>query len=235
MDAVLRDLAALRRAFYALVGSSSDDEALTDNAGALNETVDYHIQHGIWDAQEHLISAGLGNRWVSAFDVTREEVIHPTTDDRVSAVFLPDDFLRLVADQRRSAVTLGGRPWGQLAPVERLDSVQGREFFYLENGFINFTTAVPPAGLKVAYHYRHAILVDTDQFLDFPEMERPLIVAYAGASFADTADFTGDDSLYQRIQVNLSQKQARAARRARQTREPKKLRPKDTIGSHWMM
>jgi hypothetical protein len=231
-DFLLGSRAALRRAFFRLTGTAEDDDALTEHDAAPLEAVHQHLQHGLWRAQRHMIGAGLGHRWRKVWKLTAADAVR---DGDTYSVALPEDFLRLAATERESGIVSGGRAWGRLLAAEGAAGVRGGDVFYLAGDRLHLTSAVPYAGLDVTYHYRHPLLVAEDTPIDFPEEDRPLIVAFAADGAKHEAWLPGGSEMLQKIALNLRDRMQEAARNARQTREPAKLRPPAIVGAHWFL
>lgn len=221
----------LVRAFYRLVGSSEDDETWdTERFG--KESVYELIQQGLWDAQEHMISAGAVDRW------RKSHTIGPLTAAGYDPLYvqMPADFLRLASTERQSGILdNSGRPWGQLVHRGLAAASPGGVTYWVDGTTLIFSSSIPE--LHIDYHYRHPVLESDDPGADpilFPVSDRPLIVAFAAQAAAEEAWFTGDDSAVIRIERRVQRMKLRAARSARTTREPRKLRPRGVHGTHWI-
>jgi hypothetical protein len=228
---LLEDRAALRRAFYRLTGSAPDDDGLTEHDSEALEAVHQHLQYGLWDAQEYLVSVGEPGRWVKAATLTgwTSEV------DGRRYIALPSDFLRLAGDERTSALRDGnGFAWGALVQGDARLQNFDPSAYWLENERIYVgSLASFPTTLTFLYHHRHAVLETDSTAIDFPVEDRPLIVAFAAERASAEPWFPGGADAVQAIRVVLAEAKQRAARRARRTREPRKLRPPPGLGTHW--
>lgn len=228
----LANRAALRRAFYRLTGTSATDDQLSEHDTESNETVHYYLHRGLWSAQEYLVTVGGWSRWV-----TRVALGAWSTDGEGRRyVALPDDFLRLAGDERESALLEDGRAWGSLIPGPDSDHSPYVAGYWIEGDRLYAgRTASVPAGLTLKYIARHPVITSDDETtpagaIDFPLVERPLIVAFAAYHFSRDPSFLGDRDA---MQVELATAKAEAARRSRTSREPNKLRPPPGLGTHW--
>jgi hypothetical protein len=231
---LLENRAALRRKFYILTGSTSDDDALNEQDAETNEMVHYYIQMGLWAAQERLISRGMRSRWLATSGAL--EFSSSATEDTGGGRYadLPADFLRLAGDEQTSGVRQpDGCRWGQQIDDARLFSLRG-DFFALRNEQLWVTRGANlPAALVLGYYQRHAVLVADDTDLDFPEHLRDGIVAEAGSLAAQDSWLPGGPEMQAKIDEKVTSWRKRAAAWARQTRQPRTLRAPDTFGSHW--
>lgn len=230
----LANRAALRRAFYRLTGTAADDDQLTEHDSEALEAVHYYLHRGLWSAQEYLLTAGGARRWVTAASLS-----WATDADGFGYADLPDDFLRLAGDERRGALTSSGTQWGSLIDV-RERFAAGPTNYWIDGERLYAGKGVSiPSGLAVSYHYRHPVITSDDETteagaIDFPLLDRPLIVAFAGVHASSDSWLPGGAEMEARIEKALALAKAEASRRARRTGEPRKLRPPDTIGTHWI-
>lgn len=231
MGFLLEDRAALLRDFYALTGTSSSDDALTEYDAEASERAHRMIQHGLWDAQEYVLSYVDPDRWL-----TRSAALSFTTaaDDTHYAA-LPDDFLRLAGDESESAlVEADGTRWGTLLPGRLKGRASGR-YYWLQNERVYLAKNASPPTLYMDYHHRHATLDSNEVALDFPILDRPLIPAFAAYRAAMEAWLPGGPEMLSKIQANLMERKVEAKRRGRRTREPNKTRAPSPFGTHWFL
>lgn len=232
--ATLDTLPDLRKAFYRLTGTSADDDALMEHDEGPNGSVDFFVQHGLWDAQEHMLSFGdPDHRWLKrgALDFYDSE-----EGEGTRVALLPLDFLRLTQDERGALrATQGATAWGREVDAEdRFDA--GGDRFFIAGNRIGLTkrARVPPGGLHILYYARHSELGDAT-VIEFPVAERPLIIAFAGSHFATHPAFPGDADAYAKIERNLETWKTRAVRASRRSRRPDSIRtPREGVGSHWL-
>jgi hypothetical protein len=231
MAETLTDRASLVRAFYRLTNTDATDDALIehDPAGFALEAVYQALQYGVWDAQEYLIERGMRDRWVkstAALSFTDEAVTGFQYTD------LPDDLLRVDADDERTGIRRANERWGQLIHID--DRWRGRgNYYWTQNERLYLArSANPPANLYLDYFFRHDTLAD-DTTVDFPERERPLIPAYATVRAMAESWLPGGPEMEVKLQRNLDFLKSLAGRRIRRTRSPQKVRPQRVIGTHW--
>lgn len=231
MSFLLEDRAALRRAFYRATGSSASDEELIEHDAEDLEAVHQLLQYALWDAQEYLLSVGDPNRWVKSATLTG----WTSEADGRRYLSLPSDFLRLAGDERLGALRDGdGREWGSLVQADMRLRAGDPSSYWIENERIYVgALASFPTTLTIYYHFRHAVLEADDTAIDFPEEDRRLVVLFAAEQASSEPWFTGDNDVKQGIRVALAEAKQKAARRARRTREPRKLRPPPGVGTHW--
>lgn len=232
MSFLLEDRPSLRRAFYRLTGTSADDDALAEHDSEALEAVHQHLQYGLWDAQEYLLSVGDPSRWVKSATLTG----WVSEADGRKYVALPDDFLRLAGDERTSALrSVDGREWGSLAQADARLYAYSPSAYWIEGErlFLGTGATIPTGDITIYYHFRHAVLAAEDTPIDFPVEDRPLIVAFAAELYAAEPSFPGGSEGMASIRVAVAQAKQKAARRARRTREPRKLRPPPALGTHY--
>ncbi len=229
--AVLTDRASLLRAFYRLTATSATDGALSEHDNTTNEAVYQHLQYGLNDAQQYLIRAGLSDRWVKESSTLTWSGTEATDAGRYVA--LESDFLRLAGDAGVSALHQpNGRRWGRL--IEYRDHLRaGQNRYWLQNERLWITPGSnPPSDLEMDFIFRLPTLADSTT-IDFPEDDRPLVIAYAADSAQAEAWLPGGAEMRQNISANLRRRKDQAWSRARRTRRARKLRPSTMFGSHW--
>lgn len=230
MPATLDDRADLRRAFFRLIGIAATDAALAEHDSEVEETVNYFIQHGLWNAQSWMLNMTVYRGWKT----TSEPTWLGSFSEGGKYMVLPTDFLRAAGDDQNSPFLLSnGYRWGQ--EVEPSARGAKGDFFYVEGDRIYLTSdTAPPAGTLLEYHRRHANLSEETE-LDFPLADRPLIVAEAAAmALAESwLPFDSTDA-ERRVLQNLNYLRTVAAPRQRKTRTPMKYRGrKNYHGSQW--
>lgn len=229
---VLTDRASLARAFYRLTATSSANPALIEHDGANTlEALYSYLQYGMWDAQEFMLDNGMSDRWVA-----QSSALTPFLGtDAANAgryIALPTDFIRLASGLDQSALrTPDGTPWGRL--VEFKDRLRvGGGCYWLQGEFLWISRgSSPPTTMIMDYHQRHATLADAST-VDFPTALRALPVAYAALRAKTDAWLPGDAEMEAKIDKNLLNLQREARRRARRTRDPKKIGMNNTGASH---
>lgn len=223
----LDSLSALRRDFWLATNTSATDDALTEQDGEPYEKTHRLLQHGLWEAQAWVIENVDPWRWTKTSDTLAFSGADST--DGGKHADLPSDFLRLAGDDIDSALrSPDGTRWGKLIPQFKRHF--SGDYYYLRDEQLWLArSANPPADLVMDYHYRHALLTtdagETENTLDFPELDRPLIVAYAAWLATRESWFPGDAELVAKIEATLEFWQERVAGRARRTHETRRMDP----------
>lgn len=231
----LTNRAALRRAFYRLTGTAATDDALTEHDSEVLEAVHYHLQRGLWSAQEYLISVGT-TRWLTRADATPW-----VADGDLTYLALPDDFLRLSGDERVSPFLVNNtrRTLGVSSNFDNGLSI-GASYWVEGDRLYAGKGVTAPTGLQVEYIHRHPLVTSDDEnaaggAIDFPVEDRPLIVAFAAAHAMVESWLPGGPDMEAKIDRNLAMAKAESARRSRRTREPRKMRPPEVLGTRWWL
>lgn len=155
MATTLEDRAAIRTAWYSLMNSSPEDDALAEGFASADEHANEYIQEGLESAQVHVIeyAADGAMRWLK-----RLGPITWLDDPGVGKyVDLPDDFLRLSGDETHSCLLdRAGRPWGQLLDGRERNRHRFGHGFYLRNDRLYLIRNAPaPKDAVLEYHFRH--------------------------------------------------------------------------------
>jgi len=236
---VFDNRAELRQAFYQLVNTTSDDDALVEQGEAVDEIANRALQYGVWNAQTYLISIGAGNRWR-----TTSSALTWSGSDSTGGKYtaLPADCLRIAGDERNSALrSADGVQWGMLVDERDRFRVRGNYYYLLdhdgESRLWLARGANPPSGTVLDYFYRHPTWTDdtgtADNAVDFPEMDRAMIPAEA-AYYAMTQSWVPRGlELATRIQQARNNARSEARLRVNMTRQPRRTRNVRGIGTHW--
>ena len=237
--AELTDLASLKRAFYRLLDTESDDPGLTEHDNTSEETAEQLLTYGAHDAQDFLLEAGRGDLWIKETTVGGNWSGSDTSDGgRYQA--LPSDFLRLAGDERVSALREpDGDMWGRLVDWDTMRKRLSGNYYWIESdpsdpnsGRLWIARAAnPPNDLEMAYHYRIDLTGDP---VAFPSADRPLIVAYAGHRAVHEPWAPGGSELFQKVTRNLEFQKSQSRRRNRTSRQPRQMRQLRGAGTHWM-
>ena len=234
MADVLTNQASFQRAFYRLTDTDSTDEALIeqDTSGDL-EAVNQFLQHGVNDAQEYLMRAGLSSRWISqATAITSWSGADSTDGGRYKA--LETDFFRLAGDAEPGFSALreiDGNQWGRLINARDRFRVNGDRYYLLNEQLWLCRNANPPA--SVIYDYHHRIATLDSSTIDFPVDDRELIVAYAGKRAMADSWLPGGQEMEAKIEAKLRFCEQQAWKRSRRDRRQRRLRPQRTVGTHY--
>jgi hypothetical protein len=233
----------LRRAFYRLLAISPQDDAVTEHESEAEETVNYFIQHGLWNAQYWLLTNTSLRKWIQEVGPITW-LTDSTTGDRY--VELPDDFIRLAGDDnntaffyRTSSQAQRRLPWGN--EMDQRDKLNySGAGYYIENDRIVLARRADVSSgrnLYYDYYYRHAVL-DEEETIDFPVDIRPLIVAEAAAMALSESWLPFEDiESENKILRNLAYWRNVASSKARRSRTPQKLRGRNVpsnYGTNWM-
>lgn len=238
MGFLLDSRAALLRQFYAHLGTSAADGALTEHDSETLEQAHRLLQFGLWNAQQVLIDAGLGGRW----QTTSAALSAWTGSDATTAGRYIDvsdaggfftRFLRMAGDDRNSAIReTDGKRWGtEISERDRFDA-RGNYWYMLGDDQLWVTVGADPSATLVAdYFQRHALLEEATT-IDFPVELTPLITLEA-AELALADNWPGVDSEHKaEIRQGVREWRKRASK-SRRTRTPKRMRATDTYGTHF--
>ena len=239
--AYLTDRASLKRALYRLVNADDADDDLIEHDDSTLEGVYLSLQQGAEAAQLYLVDAGVGDTWLT----TTSSALSFTGSDPNRYYDLPDGagadaaFLRIYGDQDLTGLRRSdGERWGRLISAEirwrtrgnyyytRGSASEGKARLYLSRG------AAPPSDLFLDYIYRLPALADSTT-VDFPEPDRPLIVAFAAVHAMEESWLPGGPEMESKLMRNLDRRKHDAWRRARRSRQPKQAQPAVMVGDHW--
>jgi hypothetical protein len=236
MAARLTDRDSLKRALYRLVNTDDSDDAMLEHDTAALDGVYMALQEGVDDAQLYLIDSGLGDYWV-----TESAAISFTGSDPNRYWSLPSTdtsgsdkrFFRMYGDHGASALRRPtGTRWGMEIPAAMRFERSGN-YFYLRNERLYVTRhAAPPADMVMDYLYRLPDLED-DTTVDFPEADRPMIVAFAAIHAMENDWIAGGREMEQKLLRNLESRKLQAYRRSRRSLQPKMTTPSPMMGDHW--
>lgn len=216
----------LRRHFYRLLGIMPQDRSLDGFDSEPQESVNYFIQQGLWNAQGWLITNGRAPLWRKRWDLSSATW---TTDSYgVDSTDLPSDFFRLDGDRYHPALWDGGsdRPWGQETSYQHGETVRGN-FFWVQNDKLwTAREAQRPNTLYASYFYRHPE-IDDSTTIDFPQELRPLIAAEAAyLAMMESWMPIDDQETRSRIWNNLQYWREKAESDLRPTKEPPRHDPR---------
>jgi hypothetical protein len=233
----------LRAAFFNLLNTSADDEALGEHYADATEAANVYIQRGLESAQAFVIDFGDPSYWL-----VRSQPLTWSKDEVTGTVVSADlgwwatllsDFLRLAGDEHHSALLdADGRPWGrQIDPRDRHE-YRGAEAYYLGRyGRLYLVPETsPPANASMEY-YRRVLPLTSDDYLttagapDFqPVADRWIIVAFAADHAIYDSWPAGGAEMERKIRQNLAYWKEEMIRRWRRTRQPRRLRRPRHIG-----
>lgn len=225
----LADTAMLLEAFYRLVGTDSDDQALVAHGEAVDEVAYIFLTRGIREAQRWMIQTGYGG-WRK-----RSSAISWTGSDSADGgryEDLPTDWLRLYGNRRRSAlVEPNGDRWGK--ELDEEEDHQKGDFYYVKGEELWLgRTATPPTTLYIDYHYRHEAIA-AGVTIVFPEEARALIPALAAVEAKGDYWLPGGRELEAKIESAERTAKKKARHVARQTKNPRTFRKPVRHGNRW--
>lgn len=237
----------LRAAFYTLMNSGPDDDALAEHYGSADEAANRYIQQGLEAAQFHIIEYRDAMRWVAR----SPELVWDFNRIGYFAE-LPCNFLRISGDRYHSALLdRQNRPWGRQLDGRERNRHRFGPIYYIRNERIYLVQDImgppgglgrPPPGLQLEYHYRHPYLTSDDPDavddcgrIDFEIPDRWLIVAFAGYFAIHDAWPAGGPEMTQKVTNNLEFWKAEVSRRHRRDRSPKRVRKWQHIGPNMLL
>ena len=236
MAARLTDRDSLKRALYRLVNTDDLDDAMLEHDATSLDGIYMALQEGVDDAQQYLVDSGLGDYWL-----TTSATLSFTGSDPDRYVALPATdtasadkrFWRLYGDHKWSALRkANGERWGLEIPAHSRWKIRGN-CYYLRNERLYLARgASPPSDVVMDYLYRLPDLADSTT-VDFPEADRPLIVAYAAIHVMENDWIAGGPDMESKLMRNLDRRKQAAYRRARRSLQPKMTTPNDMVGDHW--
>ena len=236
MAARLTDRDSLKRALYRLVNTDDLDDAMLEHDATSLDGVYMALQEGVDDAQQYLVDSGLSDYWL-----TTSATLSFTGSDPDKYVALPATdtasadkrFWRLYGDHKWSALRkANGERWGLEIPAHSRWKIRGN-CYYLRNERLYLARgASPPSDVVMDYLYRLPDLADSTT-VDFPEADRPLIVAYAAIHVMENDWIAGGPDMESKLMRNLDHRKQAAYRRARRSLQPKMTTPNDMVGDHW--
>lgn len=220
-------VASLVQAFYRLVGSTSDDDALIEQGESVDAVAYSALTHGVRRAQEYMLDAGY-NGWRTQSSA----LTFGTSTDGSEFVALPDDFLRAAGDAFRSALLdSDGEPWGVMVGTD-LERAKG-DGWYIRGDELWLLREAQHSTLVLDYYAEHDdIAVDlAAEDIDFPKNARGLIPAYA-------AEFAIDDGWFPRadprpVESAVSKWEKMAKNIARQSKQGRRMRTRSTSANHY--
>lgn len=225
----LTTVAQFRNAFYRLLDIEVGDEGLTSNDEAETEVVDTFLTRGSRAAQRYMLKMGY-----KGWRARSPALSFSGTDSADGGRYtdLPDDFLRAVGNDRRSALReANGNDWGK--QIDELESNMRGNFYYFRGEQLWLTrTAIPPTTLYLEYHFKHP-LWDDDVEIDFPVDARYLIVAEAGNVAKEESWLVGGPELETKIERALVRARQEAMDIARPSKRPRQMAKPRRYGSHW--
>jgi hypothetical protein len=227
----LTDRASLKRALYRLLDTDDDDDDMIehDHASQTLEGIHLLLQQGAESAQLYMIDKGFEEFWL-----TSSSAISLTGSDPDRYVTLPTDMIRLYGDDQNSALRSStGARWGTLIDSKDRYRCRGSNAYYLRNERLYVTTGASlPSGTLIDYIYHIPILAD-DSDVDFPDNDRPLIVAFAAVHAMQENWLPGGQEMEAKLERNLLRRKNESYRRARRSQKPKTVDAGRMIGDHW--
>lgn len=232
----LTDRASCLRALLRLVNAEDGDDDATEHDLEANEVFYRALQQGAEDAQTFMLDVGRGDWWL-----TTSSAISWTGSDPDRYWALPEDFLRAAGDFDASPFRAsdGSKLWGrQVAVLERFRCTG--DAWYFRSGDdgeprVYLARKANPLSDMVMDYYRTVGELEDDVDVDFPELDRILIPAYAAAIAMEESWFPGGDEQRAAIARNKKRSEDAAWRRARRTQQPRMIKSSVGMGEHWML
>lgn len=229
------DRASIRRGIYRLCNLSDNDAAMVEHDAASLEGINQLIEEGLYDAQEWLLRARYADPWVVVGQAVT--VLGSHSDPEGKYIELEDDFLRLMGDENASALYVPGtrrRSWGRQRHGTRDGRMARGSGYWIEGGRIRLANnARPPSNLVYDY-IRKPDPPEDEVPIDFPETERPLVVAFAAVHAMENNFLPAGPEMEMKILRNLERRKGMAWKRARRTTAPRRIRRPHTLAaSHW--
>lgn len=227
----LDSVAKVKRAFFRLVGTESDDDALTLLGESANEVVELALTRGCRAAQRYMLDNGYQG-WRKRSSAITWSGTDAADGGRYSA--LPTDLLRAYSTRHRSAlVEANGDPWGREIDASE-DFLEGDLYYVRDEQIWLARTASPPSTVYLTYHYLHPSWTSLDDAdIDFPTEARPLIPAYAADYAKDESWLPAGEDMENRIARALAKAQHEARKTARRTKTPRQFMKVRRYGNHW--
>ncbi|MCK5316325.1 MAG: hypothetical protein KAJ55_00345 [Anaerolineales bacterium] len=233
MATTLSNRVELVNAFYRLTGLSASDTGFSSNETSAKDTLYTWLYQAMREAQSWYLSSVDPTYWYTV-SPTISWSSAPQTDGGYSAS-LPADFLRLFGDQDNSALRRpNGLRWGRLIDAHQRNR-RGDYYYVIEKTLWRTRGSTPFSDLVADYNNEIAQLTDDTTAPDFPDVDRVVIPAWMAVLAADHPSFPGSTELRQRLGSNLEREKRQIYVRGRRTREPRKLRHAQTLGSHWFV
>jgi hypothetical protein len=227
--------AEVRAAFYRLVGTTSTDDTLSENAEAANLVADMCLTHGFERAQMFMIGCGMTERWrARSSAITSWSGADSTDGGRYKALSdITTDFLRFSGkkmDPRYSSLmAANGDRWG--VEIDADYDVLTGNVFYLKNEQLWIGVgSVPYTTLYLDYQFRHPEFT-TGVTINFPGGAIGLCVAYAALHGSTENWYPRSDNSKIAENVDYWEKQARMV--ARRSRGQRKQSAPKTVGTRF--
>jgi hypothetical protein len=228
--AELSTVADCLKAFYRLVGTTSDDDAMSENGEAADEVAYLYLTRGARSAQVYLIALGMSERWKSSATLSFGSAAVDGTRD----ANLPADFLRASGDRVNSALWDGtsGKRWGRQVEETDIRTALGDYYALVGEKVRVANGASIPSTPKLDYIASHAAIAAAST-LDFPTLALWMVPAEAAYLAMAEPWFIGDAQAVAAIERARTNAREEAKQYARRTREPRRITPTRIYGSHW--
>ena len=221
--------ASVKQAWFRLVGTVSDDGALTEQGESVDDVAYTYLTRGCRNAQRHMLRMGYGG-WRKRSSA----LVFSGTDasDGGSYATLPADFLRSVGNKRMSALReANGDAWGQeVSPDD--DRQEGNGYYFRGEQLWLCRRASPPSTLYLDYHYTHPVF-SSSVTIDFPMDARPLIVAEAANVAKEDNWLPGGPDMEGKIERALMRAREEARDIVRATKGPRTFRKVQRFGTRY--
>lgn len=229
------DRTSIRRGVYRLTNLADNDAAMVEHDNASLEGINLMVEEGLNDAQEWLLRAAYPDPWL----VVGTDVVVAGDDADAAGRYmeLEDDFLRLFGDENATAFYVPGRTaryWGRQLNGPR----EGRQIrgdgYWVEGDRVRFTRNAKIKSNLVYDYIRKATAPADGVNIDFPEIERGLVVAFAARHAMENNFLPAGQEMEVKIDRNLKFHKSQAWKRARRTTSARKIRrPAASSATHW--
>ena len=226
----LDSVAKIKYAFYRLVGSDTDDDALTEQGESQDDVAYLYLTRGCRKAQRVMLDARY-NGWRKR----SAAITWSGTDATTGGVYsdLPSDFLKAYSDHRQSALRkANGDQWG--FEIEVHEGHLKGDFYYLRGDELWLTrTARPPTTLYLEYHYLHPLWSASLTPINFPMESRYLIAAEAAYVAMNDNWLPGGEEMKAGIHAAVLEARKEARHIARRSKTPRTFMPPRRVANRW--
>lgn len=225
----LSTVARVVAAWYRLVGTVSNDDALAEQGESVNDVAYTNLTVGCREAQRWLLKCGSGE-WRKRSAALSFSGTDAADGGRYAT--LPSDFLRAWGSGSESAlVEADGDSWGQEV-TSRDTQLKGDGYYIMGSTLWLTRSAAPPTTLYLLYHYVHPAW-SASVTIDFPMDARSLIVAEAAQAAMAENWLPGDQAMERKIEVAVMRARERVRDICRPTKQPRQMRRAPRIGNRW--
>jgi hypothetical protein len=230
--AYLTNGADLLKAFYRAVGTKGSDRALTEQGEKQDDVAYLALNHGCQAAQRFVLSCGGADWWEKRSSAITWLGTEASDGGRYAE--LPDDFLRFAGGRDECPLLSANNERWAAREITVDEKDWTGDYYYLRTSRLWITrNATPPSPVYLEYIYEHPE-IKAGVTLDFPELARPLIVAYAAQHAVAEGWYAGGAEKEARLYRNVETQEREARKVSRRSRQPRRIKPPRTVGTrHW--